>query len=157
MENDRWCDETSHPDYDGMACTVGMPEERGSITLIKKSSGEETAAESDESVTNEEMDISIEADDEGSSNGEIAISNEENEEWQKVPPDKETSPPTVGVGSRGETPVDEGEMDIESSMESSCSDSLSCCSDERTGSLTDVQGSDSEESDEYVTDEERAH
>ena len=87
----------------------------------------------------------------------LTIGNEENGERQKVPPDKETSPPTVGSGSRGETPVDEGEMDVESSMDSSCSDSLSCCSDERTGSLADEQGSDSEESDEYVTDEERPH
>ena len=97
------------------------------------------------------------SDDKGSSDGEIAISNEENEEWQKVPPDKETSPPTVGVGSKGETPVDEGEMDVESSMESSCSNSLSCCSDERIGSLADEQGPDDEESDEYVTVEERPH
>ena len=48
-------------------------------------------------------------------------------------------------------------MDVESSMESSCSNSLSCCSDERTGSLADEQGSNDEESDEYVTDEERPH
>ena len=96
VENDGWCVETSHPDNNGTACTAGMPEERGSITLVKKSSREETAAESDESVTNEEMDISSEVDDEGSSDGEIAIGNEENEERQKVPPDKETSPPTGG-------------------------------------------------------------
>ena len=58
-----------------------MPKERGSITLVEKSSGEETATESDKSVTNEEMDISSEADDGGSSDGEIAIGNEENGEW----------------------------------------------------------------------------
>src|SRR5271154_987006 len=102
MENDGWCVKTSHPDYDETACTVGMPEEQGSITLVEKSSGEETATESDESITNEEMDISSEADDEGSSDGDIAIGNEENREWQKVSPDKGTSPPTVGSGSRGE-------------------------------------------------------
>ena len=123
MENDGWCDKMSHPDYDGTACTVGMPEEQGSI--VEKSSGEEMASESDKFVTNEKLDISSEADDKESFNGEIAISNEENGECQKVPPDKETSPPTVGSGSRGETPVDEGEMDVESSMESSCSNSLS--------------------------------
>ena len=99
-ENDGWCVETSHPDNNGTACTAGMPEERGSITLVEKSSGEETAAESDESVTNEKMDISSEADDEESANGEIAIGNEENGEQQKVPLDKGTSPPTVGSGSR---------------------------------------------------------
>ena len=108
MENDVWCIETSHPDHDGMAYTVGMPEDQGSITLIKKSSGEETATESDESITNKEMDISSKADDEGSSDGDIAISNDKKGRQQKVPPDKETSPSTVGSCSRGETPVDEG-------------------------------------------------
>ena len=70
VENDGWCVKTSHPDYDETACTVGMPEEQGSITLVEKSSGEETATESDKSVTNEEMDISSEADDGGSSRSE---------------------------------------------------------------------------------------
>ena len=89
-ENDRWCVEMSHPDYDGMACTVGMPEERGSITLVEKFSREETAAESDESVTNEKMDISSEADDEQSADGDMAETG--------------TAPSTEGPGRGGGNP-----------------------------------------------------